>query len=606
MAAGRNVGLRKPGLRRAFDPADGGGGDGGETRIGDTVTDPRLKVVDHDDMGLFYDDALGIGTASGDGHRTHAIKFGEQDHGEDEGGGEGGFPIGTVAAYGENVEGNPFTQLRLKAGAEAFAELSLFMESAPDFEPEAALISSERLRIAAYKIALDVDYAAGQYLLSNGEMVVTQKIPVVVASTGPGDLALDFAAGNFVDGWGLSVGERILIKDQADDTENGIYIVTAGAPTRADDGRTLEWAHVVALRGTTQARQTFVNINPYIGGFGPGNPINFVTLREFIGAQRANAALDLVAAAVGPTGLALLGAIDGPAAGYVIDPKVQAFALLAEAADKIAYFDGVGSMALTDFPAVARAFLAATTEAGQRAALGLLDLTDEASAELAHAKSVCAFANPTKLWFADALAKLGTFGSKWTTLLGGTGNVSIVQTGERGGVNEITTGATASSYVQLISCINGLASYGGAMMNDLTAADSKWHVQFDFKLTAAVDNVTELGFGWISPGGAPGPVVGVRGAQSTGFYRLYVSGSSTGVNSTVAIDTNVWHRARMWGNGDGKIYASIDGETPIQLTGYSYGTEAAPYGNFLNNGTAAARKWRTAGIYYRVDGNLAA
>ena len=84
MAAGRNVGLRRPGLRRAFDPDDGAGG--GETRIGDTVTNPRLKVVAHDDMGMFYDPSLGIGIALGSGHRGAAFRFGELEIGVDEGG----------------------------------------------------------------------------------------------------------------------------------------------------------------------------------------------------------------------------------------------------------------------------------------------------------------------------------------------------------------------------------------------------------------------------------------------------------------------------------------------------------------------------------------
>ena len=325
--------------------------------------------------------------------------------------------------------------------------------------------------------------------------------------------------------------------------------------------------------------------------------------RTALNAQGHSPTLDAIIAAIGPTGLALLGAMDGPDAGNIIDPKVQAFALLAGAADKLPYLTGAGSMDVADFPAQARALLAETTQAGQRSALGLVDLTDEASGELANAVANCGFTYPSKLWTADALAKIGTLGSKWTPLIGGTGAVSIVQTGERGGVNEITTGGTGSSSVQLISCINGLASYGAALMNDLTASDSKWHVQFDFKLTAAVDNVTELGMGWISPGGSPGPLLGVRGHQSTSFFRLFIMGSSTGVDSTRPVDINVWHRARMWAGGDGKIYASIDNETPMELSGYTYGTEATPFASFSNNATGAARKWRTGSAHYRVDGN---
>lgn len=57
-----------------------------------------------------------------------------------------------------------------------------------------------------------------------------------VSTTGPGTLSSSFANGQVVDGVTLATGDRVLIKDQATGTENGIYVVnTSGAPTRADD-----------------------------------------------------------------------------------------------------------------------------------------------------------------------------------------------------------------------------------------------------------------------------------------------------------------------------------------------------------------------------------
>ena len=62
------------------------------------------------------------------------------------------------------------------------------------------------------------------------------KASVRVATTGPGTLASSFANGQVVDGITLATGDRILIKDQATGSENGIYTVNAsGAPTRATD-----------------------------------------------------------------------------------------------------------------------------------------------------------------------------------------------------------------------------------------------------------------------------------------------------------------------------------------------------------------------------------
>lgn len=57
------------------------------------------------------------------------------------------------------------------------------------------------------------------------------RIGTIVAGT----LGTSFAAGQTVDGKVLVLGDRILIKNQVDPIENGIYDVTAGAPTRSSD-----------------------------------------------------------------------------------------------------------------------------------------------------------------------------------------------------------------------------------------------------------------------------------------------------------------------------------------------------------------------------------
>jgi hypothetical protein len=52
----------------------------------------------------------------------------------------------------------------------------------------------------------------------------------------PGTLATSFANGEIIDGVTLVTGNRILVKDQADPEDNGIYVVKAsGAPDRATD-----------------------------------------------------------------------------------------------------------------------------------------------------------------------------------------------------------------------------------------------------------------------------------------------------------------------------------------------------------------------------------
>lgn len=65
------------------------------------------------------------------------------------------------------------------------------------------------------------------------------KASVHAATITAGTLATSFEAGDAIDGHTLSAGDRILIKNQADSKENGIYVVNAsGAPTRASDADT--------------------------------------------------------------------------------------------------------------------------------------------------------------------------------------------------------------------------------------------------------------------------------------------------------------------------------------------------------------------------------
>ena len=62
------------------------------------------------------------------------------------------------------------------------------------------------------------------------------KESVHLATTAAGTLASSFANGETIDGVALATNDRILIKDQADASENGVYTVNAsGAPTRATD-----------------------------------------------------------------------------------------------------------------------------------------------------------------------------------------------------------------------------------------------------------------------------------------------------------------------------------------------------------------------------------
>lgn len=65
------------------------------------------------------------------------------------------------------------------------------------------------------------------------------KSAVQAATTTNGAIGTAYAAGQVIDGYTLQTNDRILIKNQATASENGIYTVNAsGAPTRASDATT--------------------------------------------------------------------------------------------------------------------------------------------------------------------------------------------------------------------------------------------------------------------------------------------------------------------------------------------------------------------------------
>ena len=89
------------------------------------------------------------------------------------------------------------------------------------------------------------------------------KNSVRAATTGNGTLASAYANGQTIDGVSLATGDRILLKDQTDASENGIYTVNAsGAPTRAtdfdSDAEVTSGAFAFIEEGTVNADNGFV------------------------------------------------------------------------------------------------------------------------------------------------------------------------------------------------------------------------------------------------------------------------------------------------------------------------------------------------------------
>lgn len=85
----------------------------------------------------------------------------------------------------------------------------------------------------AYQMSVQNDKVASKYAKARDMVCAMKKAPVAAASVGP----LTLAGLQTVDGISLSAGDRVLVKDQADPLENGIYSASAGAWSRSDDGR---------------------------------------------------------------------------------------------------------------------------------------------------------------------------------------------------------------------------------------------------------------------------------------------------------------------------------------------------------------------------------
>ena len=107
---------------------------------------------------------------------------------------------------------------------------------------------------------------------------------VRAATTANGTLASAFANGQAVDGITLATGDRILLKNQTTDSENGIYTVNAsGAPTRATDfdaNTEVKGAFFFVEEGTTNANNGFVCTNTGTISIG----VTSLTFSQFSGA----------------------------------------------------------------------------------------------------------------------------------------------------------------------------------------------------------------------------------------------------------------------------------------------------------------------------------
>jgi len=104
--------------------------------------------------------------------------------------------------------------------------------------------------------------AANKGYVDNAIQGLSTKLSVIATTTTSGTLSTSFVNGSIIDGVTLVTGDRILIKDQTNMVENGIYTINVtGSPTRASDflaGARASGTYVFIEEGTNFADAGFV------------------------------------------------------------------------------------------------------------------------------------------------------------------------------------------------------------------------------------------------------------------------------------------------------------------------------------------------------------
>lgn len=175
-----------------------------------------------------------------------------------------------------------------------------------------------------------------------------------------------------IDGVAVIAGDRVLVKNQSTGSQNGIYVVAAGAWSRATDfdaWTEIPSALIPVEEGTINGDHLFIS-NANAGGTLNTTAITFTDITggssgftvAGAGLSSSGGTVDVVAGTgitVASDNVALTG---------------QALALhnVTTANDKLIYATGAGTFTTTDFTSVARTLLAQTTQAAMRSTgLGL-------------------------------------------------------------------------------------------------------------------------------------------------------------------------------------------------------------------------------------------
>lgn len=197
----------------------------------------------------------------------------------------------TIASTGALTIGDSaINAAKLADNAVTFAKLS---GDAVSSDLSVSADATELARADAAKAYADGRYTAATQYADSVAQGLDVKASVRVATTAAITLASDLENGDTIDGVALATGDRVLVKDQADASENGIYVVAAsGAPSRAadaDQGDLTGGAFVFVEEGSANADNGFVCTN----NGAPTLDTDNVTFAQFSGAGSVTAGAGL-------------------------------------------------------------------------------------------------------------------------------------------------------------------------------------------------------------------------------------------------------------------------------------------------------------------------
>jgi hypothetical protein len=248
-------------------------------------------------------------------------------------------PSGAVVG---TTDSQALTNKTIVAGSNTISGITTAMFAANVVDTDSTLAANSATRLPAQ--------SAVKSYVDNFITGLKWKTSVRVATVVAGTFATSFAAGQVVDGVTLVLADRLLLKTQVTGSQNGLYSVTAGTPTRvldADTAAEIASCTVMVEEGTVNADTQWTCTNNASVVLGT----DAITFAQIAGAGTYSAGF----------GLTLTGN-----SFALTDAELVAIAGLTSAADKLAYFTGLGTAALTDFTSVARTLVSQTTQALMR------------------------------------------------------------------------------------------------------------------------------------------------------------------------------------------------------------------------------------------------